>query len=188
MRKALVVGIDYYEYAAPLHGCVDDAHAVRSMLERHSDGTVNFGVKLITGTGPAATVQRADLREQIRDLFAGESEIALLYFAGHGHIESTGGYLLASDSKTGDEGVPLGDVLTYANGSDSRNRIIVLDSCHSGIAGSAPSAPTNADIKEGTTILTASTADQYATEKNGAGVFTALLVDALSGGRIQSGR
>ena len=41
--------------------------------------------------------------------------------------------------------------------------------------------PANADLKEGTTILTASTADQYATEKNGAGVFTTLLVDALNG-------
>jgi hypothetical protein len=181
MRKALVVGINHYTHGLLLHGCVDDAHAVKNVLERHSDGTVNFGVKLITGTGPGDAVTRADLREQIRELFAGDSEIALFYFAGHGHIESTGGYLLASDSKSGDEGVPLGDVLTYANGSASQNRIIVLDSCHAGIAGSAPSTPANADLKEGTTILTASTAEQYATEKNGAGVFTTLLVDALNG-------
>lgn len=181
MRKALVVGINHYTHGSPLHGCVDDAHAVKGVLERHSDGTVNFGVKLITGTGPKDAVPRADLREQIRELFAGDSDISLFYFAGHGHIESTGGYLLASDSRSGDEGVPLGDVLTYANGSASRNRIIVLDSCHAGIAGSAPSTPANADLKEGITILTASTADQYATEQNGAGVFTTLLVDALNG-------
>lgn len=181
MRKALVVGINHYAHGSPLHGCVDDAHAVRSVLERHSDGTVNFGVKLITGTGPADVVPRSVLREQIRELFATDSEIALFYFAGHGHIESTGGYLLASDSRSGDEGVPIGDVLTYANGSASRNRIIVLDSCHAGIAGSAPLTPANADLKEGTTILTASTAEQYATERNGAGVFTTLLVDALNG-------
>ena len=36
-------------------------------------------------------------------------------------------------------------------------------------------------LEEGTTILTASTKDQYASEKNGSGVFTSLLVDALSG-------
>ena len=181
MRKALVVGINYYAHGSPLHGCVDDAHAVKSVLERHSDGTVNFGVKLISGTGPTDMVARSDLREQIRELFAGDSEIALFYFAGHGHIESTGGYLLASDSRSGDEGVPLGDVLTFANGSAAQNKIIVLDSCHAGIAGASPSMPANADLKEGTTILTASTADQYATEKNGAGVFTTLLVDALNG-------
>ncbi len=181
MRKALVVGINHYTHGSPLHGCVNDAHAVKSVLERHSDGTVNFGVKLISGTGPTDMVARSDLREQIRELFAGDTEIALFYFAGHGHIESTGGYLLASDSRSGDEGVPLGDVLTFANGSAARNKIIVLDSCHAGIAGANPSMPANADLKEGTTILTASTADQYASERNGAGVFTTLLVDALNG-------
>ena len=105
----------------------------------------------------------------------------LFYFSGHGHIEETGGYLITSDAKTGDEGIPLGDVLAYANQSPARNKIIVLDSCHSGIAGANPSATTSAELKEGITILTASTADQYATEKNSAGVFTTLFVDALNG-------
>jgi hypothetical protein len=181
MRKALVVGINYYAHGAALYGCVDDAHAVKSVLERNGDGTVNFGVKLLSGTGPTDLVTRSVLKDQIRELFTGDSDIALFYFAGHGHIEATGGYVLTSDSKTGDDGVPLGDVLTYANGSPARNKIIVLDSCHAGIAGATPSAPTNAELKEGTTILTASTADQYATEKNGAGVFTTLLIDGLNG-------
>ena len=126
-------------------------------------------------------VLRSELREHIRDLFSGECETVLFYFAGHGHIEATGGYLIASDAKTGDEGIPLSEVLTFANQSAARNRIIVLDSCHSGIAGSSPSTPTSAELKEGITILTASTADQYATEKDGAGVFTTLFVDALNG-------
>jgi len=142
---------------------------------------VNFGVKLLSGTGPTDLVARSQLKEQIQELFAGDSETALFYFAGHGHIEATGGYLLASDSRMGDEGVPLGDVLTFANQSKARNRLIVLDSCHSGIAGASPSAPTNAELREGLTILTASTAEQYATEQNGRGVFTALLIDALNG-------
>ncbi len=181
MRKSLVVGINYYEHVSSLYGCVDDAHAVKNALERNSDGTVNFGVKLLTGTGSTIPVLRSELREQIQELFKGECETAIFYFAGHGHIEVTGGYLIASDAKAGDEGIPLGEVLTFANQSAARNRIIVLDSCHSGIAGASPSTPTIAELKEGTTILTASTADQYATEKNGAGVFTTLFVDALEG-------
>lgn len=181
MRKALVVGINYYTHVPSLYGCVDDAHSVKSVLERNSDGTVNFDVKLLSGTGQTDAVSRSELKEQIRELFAGDSEIALFYFAGHGHIEMTGGYLLDSDARTGDEGIPLGDVLTFANQSSARNKIIVLDSCHSGIAGTSPSAPTSAELREGITILTASTADQYATEQDGAGVFTTLFVDALSG-------
>lgn len=181
MRKALVVGINYYEHCPTLYGCVDDAHGVKSVLERNSDGTVNFGVKLLTGTGPTDLVLRSQLKEQVRELFAGDSETALFYFSGHGHIEATGGYLLSSDANTGDDGIPLGDILTYANRSNVRNKLIVLDSCHSGIAGTIPSSPTTAELTEGITILTASTADQYATEQNGAGVFTTLLIDALNG-------
>lgn len=181
MRKALVVGINYYEHGSELYGCVDDAHAVKTVLERNSDGTVNFSVKLLSGTGPGDSVPRSELREQIQDLFSGESETALFYFAGHGHIEATGGYIIASDSKSGDEGIALSDVITFAADSSARNRIIVLDSCHSGIAGASAISSTHAELKEGTTILTASTAEQYATEKNGSGVFTTLFVDALSG-------
>lgn len=181
MRKALVVGINYYQRGGGLFGCVDDAHAVKAALDRNSDGTVNFGTKLLTGTGPTDMVTRAALRESIKELFAGESDIALFYFAGHGHVESTGGYLIASDAASGDEGLPLNEVLTFANQSAARNRIIVLDSCHSGVAAASITASGFAEIKEGTTILTASTAEQYATEENGAGVFTTLFVDALGG-------
>lgn len=181
MRKALVVGIDHYANIRGLYGCVSDAHAVKSVLERNSDGTVNFAVKLFSGIGPNDVISRSDLKELVRELFAGDSDTALFYFAGHGYIEATGGYLLASDCRTGDDGVPLSEVLTLANGSKARNKIIVLDSCHSGIAGAHPSTPQNAELSEGLTILTASTADQYATEENGGGVFTTLFVDALSG-------
>lgn len=181
MRKALVVGVNYYKHGSGLYGCVDDSYEVKSVLERNSDGTVNFGVKLLTGTGPTDTVERSQLREQIQALFADDSETALFYFAGHGHIEVTGGYLLTSDSRSGDEGIALNDVLTYANRSPAQNKVIILDSCHSGIAGARPSTPSTAELTEGLTILTASTAEQYATEENGAGVFTTLLVDALNG-------
>ena len=71
--------------------------------------------------------------------------------------------------------------MTYANSSKARNRLIVLDSCFSGIAGGQPLAPQTAEISEGLTILTASTADQYSMEENGGGLFTSLFVDALSG-------
>jgi hypothetical protein len=179
MRKALAVGIDHYAHAPPLFGCANDAHAVKHMLERNADGTVNIDVKPLIGVAPVG-VRRRELRDSIRSLFDSSSEVALLYFAGHGHIEETGGYILSSDSASGEEGIPLNEILAFANRSKAENRIIILDSCHSGIAGA--SADTNrAELSEGTTILTASGADQYATEHNGAGLFTTLLVDALGG-------
>lgn len=182
MRIALIVGINYYEHGSALHGCVDDAHAVQTVLERHGDGSVNFDCRLLTGTGPTDRVDKRALKDQVEGLFKTHAELALFYFAGHGHIEATGGYLLATDSSRGDEGLALADVLTYANASPAENKVVLLDSCHSGIAGTPPAPGNLATLSEGLTVLTASTADQYATEENGCGVFTTLLIDALHGG------
>lgn len=180
MKKALIVGINYYEHGSPLHGCVDDAHAVKAVLERNADGSVNFNCLLLSGTGPTDRVNRGELKDAIEDLFKTD-DTALFYFAGHGHIETAGGYILASDARRGDEGVSLGEILLLANKSVARNKIIVLDSCHSGIAGASPANDALSTLSEGLTILTASTKEQYATEKNGRGVFTSLFVDALGG-------
>ncbi len=182
MRIALIVGINHYEHGDPLYGCVDDAHTVKTALDRHGDGSINFDCKIFTGTGPTDKVNRTLLKDHVSELFKKQADIALFYFAGHGHIEATGGYLLATDSRRGDEGLSLSEVLTMANASPARNKIIILDSCHSGIAGTPPSSENLASLTEGLTILTASSADQYATEENGQGVFTTLLVDALYGG------
>lgn len=181
MRKALVVGIDYYTNVSPLHGCVNDSFSVKAMLDRHADGSVNFGMKHLTATGSSNPIGRDELRQAIESLFAGDGEISLFYFAGHGHIEATGGYLCSSDVKTGNDGVPLAEIMTMANQSKIQNRIIILDSCYSGVAGGSALQQKVAEISDGVTILTASTAEQYATEENGAGVFTSLLVDALGG-------
>ena len=182
MRKALVVGIDYYEHVSPLRGCVNDAHSVETVLGRHFDGSPNFHTMLVTGTGPGAPVGRAQLKDAITELFKGDGEVSLLYFSGHGHIEATGGYLCTSDIKSGDGGVPLTDIMALASPSKVRNRIIVLDSCFSGLAGDSPLKEDMAELTEGMTILAASTAEQYAIEKGGSGVFTNLFVDALQGG------
>jgi len=180
MRKALVVGINYYSHISQLFGCVSDAHEVKNAVERHADGSVNFGVKLLTASSETNQITRAEIKDQVADLFSADNDIALFYFAGHGHIESTGGYLCGSDCERGDDGLSLGEVIAIANKSPSRNKVIVLDSCFSGVAGTQSDQRT-AELAEGMTILTASTKDQYATELNGSGVFTDLFVDALNG-------
>lgn len=151
------------------------------MLDRHADGSVNFGVKHLTATGTGDPVARGELRQAIENLFAGDGEVSLFYFAGHGHIEATGGYLCSSDVTTGNDGVPLAEIMIMANQSKIQNRVIILDSCHSGVAGGSALQQKVTEISDGVTILTASTAEQYATEESGAGVFTSLLVDALGG-------
>lgn len=181
MKIALIVGINYYEHCSPLFGCVNDAYNVKSMLERNDGGSINFDCKLLTASSEHDNIDRAELKDDIEKLFKNDAEIALFYFAGHGHIEDTGGYLLASNSRRGDEGVSLAEILIMANKSPAKNKIIILDSCHSGIAGSSPVGDQLATLSEGLTVLTASTKEQYASEEESSGVFTNLFVDALSG-------
>lgn len=181
MRKALIVGIDYYQNGPSLIGCVNDAHQINDVLQRNGDGTINFGIKLLCGIDSDKQVVRSDLRDSIIELFNCDADIALLYFSGHGYIAETGGYIIASDSNLRDDGIPLSDIITYANRSAAKNRIILLDSCHSGIAGNNTSATAYAELKDGMTILTASTEYQYAVEENGSGIFTTLFVDAMNG-------
>jgi hypothetical protein len=73
--------------------------------------------------------------------------------------------------------------MTFANSSTANNKVIILDSCHSGIAGNNALITRLAEITDGVTVLTASTADQSAYEEpgGGAGVFTSLFVNALNG-------
>lgn len=182
MRKALVVGVDYYDNINHLYGCVNDAFSIKTVLDRHSDGTKNFDVNLETATGPKKRIERKELKNKVEELFRDKSDIALFYFSGHGYIESTGGYLITSECQDGDDGLPMNELLQIANNSPARNKIIILDCCHSGIAGNSSPNEDKAVIKEGITILTASSAEQYAIEEKGSGVFTTLFIDAMNGG------
>lgn len=181
-KKALIIGIDFYEHIRQLHGCVNDAYNMKSVMGRHGDGTVNFDILMMTATGAGSGLTRSDLRGAVKELFDDDSDIALFYFAGHGYLDAVDGYICSSDTADGHDGLALSDIVRMANESRAKNRLIVLDSCHAGVAGVSRSGSMCTELREGTTIMTASTAEQYADEHHGAGVFTTLFVDALNGG------
>ena len=177
MKKALVVGINEYP-SSPLQGCVNDASALAEIIRTHSNGDPNFSVKLETNVKT-----KSDLKSLIIELFEGDDDTALLYFSGHGVLNSTGGYLVTPDYKKNDEGVSMDEILILANKSKVKNKIIILDCCHSGIFGTHQvTGSTTAQIIEGIVILTASRDSETSLEINGHGVFTNLLLDALRGG------
>lgn len=180
MKRALVVGINDYPFN-PLTGCVNDANTIGTILESNGDGSPNFSVKLMTS--PSSVITRAALREAIDHLFAGDPEMALFYFSGHGLLKNTGGYLVTTDVNKYDEGVSMEEVLNLANQSHAINKVIILDCCHSGALGSPTlSGNTIAQLSEGLSILTASRDFESAVEFNGSGIFTSLVEDALKGG------
>lgn len=176
MRKALVVGIDNYSQC-PLRGCCNDADEVAKLLSCNDDGSPNFAVKLQKNIST-----KAILRKHIEECFSGDADVALFYYSGHGHIDNVGGYLVTPDLTNYDYGVSLQDVLNIANASRCKDKIIILDSCHSGFMGSISTAgQSTAVINEGVTILTASRSIEASVEINGHGLFTSLLIEALCG-------
>jgi len=180
MKKALIIGINDYTNS-PLSGCINDANAMANTLKTNGDGSPNFDVRLITSTGNQIT--RGSLKKNIEALFRGENDMALLYFSGHGFIDSTGGYLVTMDASQYDEGVSMNDILSYANQSEAKNKVIILDCCHSGALGTPDKAGNNlAQLSVGLSVLTASRDSEPSMEIGGAGVFTSLVVDALKGG------
>lgn len=177
IRKALVVGIDDYP-SSPLSGCCNDAEAIKELLANHEEGNPNFEV-----LKKENVATKGELRELIEHCFEGDADVALFYYSGHGYIDSVGGYLVTPDYSNYDCGVSLQEVLSIANNSKCKERIIILDSCYSGFMGSISSATQNtAVINEGVTILTASRNSEMAAEMGDHGVFTSLLIEALKGG------
>ena len=179
-RKALIVGIDDYS-DVPLSGCVNDATDMATLLSRNDDGSANFSVQLKTSKDYEIT--KASLKKWIQECFAGDDDIALFYFSGHGQIDATGGYIVTPDYAPMDWGVSMSDILYYANASQCKNKIIILDCCHAGSVGAINTfGQQTAVINEGVTLLTASKYDESAQEVDGHGVFTTLLTEALKGG------
>lgn len=184
MRKALCVGIDSYQFSNDLFGCVNDANSVRAALERNGDGTRNFEVIQMSATSDNSYITKEELKDAIDNLFSGDPEIAFFYYAGHGAFDKTDSYLCTSEIKRADNGVSLSDVIKIADQSKARNKVIILDSCFSGLAASDILFPGFSTLSEGTTIMAACGKDQYASENNGHGVFTELFVEALYGGAM----
>lgn len=178
MKKALVVGINDYP-SNPLKGCINDASAFANTIEKNGDGSPNFDIRLLTDV-----TTKSELMTAITELFSGESDIALLYFSGHGFLDAKGGCLVTPDHQQNDEGVSMDAILKLANKSQSKDKVIILDCCHSGQFGSPDMSEnqTVTQIAEGVVVLTASKSDEPSVEIGGHGVFTNLLIDALQGG------
>lgn len=177
MKKALVVGINNYP-RSPLSGCINDANDVARILRTNEDGSVNYDVRC-----EVDVKSKGALRGMIEKLFGGDTEDVLLYFSGHGTIDALGGYIVTPDYSEHDMGVSMEDILNHANRSRCKNKVIILDCCHAGNLGSVASTDnSNAIISEGLTVLTACEKKESAVELGGHGIFTELLIAALSGG------
>lgn len=177
MRKALLVGINEYSHCS-LKCCHNDVDELELLLKNNENGDPNFDIAKCYDIK-----KKGDLKEKIKECFDGDSDVALFYFSGHGYIDNFGGYLVTPDFDKNDYGVSLQEVLLIVNGSKVKNKIVIIDSCHSGYLGENLSLNQDCSIiKDGVTILTACRKDELSEERDVHGVFTELLIEALKGG------
>lgn len=183
--RALVIGIDDYA-DSPLSGCVNDALAVGRVLETHANGDPNFSV--IALTSDSETITTEIMHDAVTQLFKGDADTVVLYFAGHGLIneETNAGFLVSQNAAKGAWGMSLGDILHMANKAypHVKSTVIVLDSCHSGFAGEVPQLASQGQVSvigTGVTILTACHREGEADEDGQHGLFTGLLLEGLTG-------
>lgn len=177
MRKALIVGLNNYP-GCELKWCNNDAIAIQKLMETNGDGSPNFDIMTVVDG-----CTKDCLKAKIKDLFTGDSDIALLYFSGHG-AEKDGGYLCTTDFSESDYGVRMTDILEMANNSRSKNKVLILDCCFAAKMGESILLHNKSVLGEGVTIIAASQSWQTSAENEDIqhGIFTALLVQGLKGG------
>lgn len=176
-RSALIVGINAYR-GMPLTTCVSDAKRLASLLDRDEDGAPNFSVNLLTA--PDDVITERSLKREIVSLFEDEHcDAAVFYFAGHGVLTPTGGYLVTPDFETFDEGISMDEVIRLANRSPIENKIIIMDCCHAGGIGDDRGV---SEVGAGVSVIASCGKAQKAEESGDSSRFTSLLLDALQGG------
>ena len=184
MKRALLVGIDYYENFQQLYGCANDAAAIHPLLQRNEDGGPNLDCRLASADDAATHVSRDRLKEMIRELLSGGAEFALLYFAGHGAPTDGGVALVTSDGTDGTPGVTFSEILAAINKSSVAEVTVILDCCFSGGATTIEALNNGlANLRDGLSVLTASRDDQVSMETaEGRGQFSTYLEGALNAG------
>jgi hypothetical protein len=183
MKRALLVGIDKYEYAPPLNGCVNDVGALMPLLARNEDDSPNFECVVKTSASEKP-VRRSDLLDSIELLLKPGADIALFYFAGHGKQVDNDVVLASQDAQGSNLGVSMSEVLAKVQRSQVPEVSIILDCCFSGNAGGIPQLGTDAAaLRSGVSILTASRGDEVSVETpEDRGLFSTYLCGALEGG------
>jgi hypothetical protein len=189
---AVLVGINHYEDAhiAGLKVCVDDVAAIHQALA----GSYQVA-KLLTDATPDRLPTRANILGELSTIAqtAGEGDLLLFYFSGHGVAEKGESYLLARDTRLTalkHTAIAMRDVRELIGQSPARAKVIVLDACHSGASiGKAETIMTPEFIQhvfeeaEGMAVLASCKQGQRSWEwpERKRSVFTYYLLEALNG-------
>lgn len=185
----LAVGIDDYAGGIPKLTCaVNDAKDLTKAFASAKKGELFKDVVTHEPLTDKAATSKA-VRDKLTALrkVVNREDVVVVFFAGHGTLSKGDFYFLTHDSasaKLGDDNAISGKKLAEALGGLGCRVLLLLDACHSGAADLKPASDDAArnlsDDDAGVTVLSAAQGRQKAREKDGNGLFTLALKEALS--------
>ncbi|MCJ2052300.1 caspase domain-containing protein, partial [Methylobacterium sp. J-070] len=125
-RVALVVGVGGYENVPKLPNAVGDANAMADLFRR-------AGFDVVAARNDTSNLEFKRAIREFEDAVT-DSEIAVVYYAGHGIEIRDANYLIPTDAKlvnerdADDEAIPLDRILNALEGA-KRLRLVILDAC-----------------------------------------------------------
>lgn len=195
----MVIGIDQYRRWGRLKNAVNDARGVTSLF--HELGFEELVPPLLNDAATGVALRKlvvTDLKRKLR-----EDDSLVLFFAGHGYTETTTlqgtpvrvGYIIPvdGDAPGGDAGtwLELESWLKDVARLPPRHILVVLDSCHSGMAlelsrtrGASPAPYEQLLARRSRRVITSAQDHQQALDDGPApdhSLFTGLLIQALHG-------
>ncbi|HLP56578.1 MAG TPA: caspase family protein [Fluviicola sp.] len=175
-RKALLIGVNEYDYYNRLKGCENDVRMMEEVLQCHEKGDPNFSIsKVLNETND-------HIKSEIITLLKRDATMALLYFSGHGNVTDEGGFICGRDVSKENSGVSMDWIIEQINKSIIPEITVILDCCFAGeIANEETDGTVFTRLRKGVTILAATTENDTATEFLRKGVFTSILYNGLKG-------
>lgn len=196
-KYAILIGINgYHESLGRLKYCVNDVRRLADVLTQGEDAFPKDRLLVLTDDGEQERCPTyANIHSWLASYLAQaeDDDTVFVYFAGHGREHGGKAYLLPSDATLQTvhvTGIPVSYVQELLERCNARQKVLVLDACHSGAGRdvAAMSAGILNELSAGKGIYTITSCDaselshEWTDRKQG--VFSFFLAEALSGGCV----
>lgn len=184
----LLVGVSDYQQLPNLKYTDDDAFKLNSFFKSPEGGALPDNQ--ITILIDSDATQNKILKElQLMSKKAGEDDLILFYFSGHGFV---GSFVPHDYERGGETLIKHNEVVEILKGSKAKSRVVIADACHAGSMNTKSASCEsilatyyNAFRKStgGTVLLLSSKADEISLESQGLrqGLFSHFLLKGLNG-------
>jgi hypothetical protein len=196
----LAIGVDTTDkgQVEKLKYCAADARLLAKTLEEFC-GYEPQRMRLLTSDqGMEGQPARRAIGMALNDLKekATSQDTVVVFFAGHGYVNSDGeGFLVSQDfdlAQPNDTGVPINALRQKLTECKAQQKLLLLDCCHSGsvdIIFSSDKVTKQLKDSNGTITITSCGAEEksYELERTGHGLFTYSLAEGLAGAADRDG-